>query len=107
MSLVPCAPGHERVVPAQGTTAFGHLAMAAALMLLVMLCGAPAAASGALSVLPVTAASAEARPEAVRTARREARVAAIVRAAAEPATRGSLRAPVAARHGQLPPIRAP
>lgn len=107
MSLAPCAPGHERVVPAPGTTALGHLAMAAALLLLVMLCGAPAAAPGVVSVLPVTAAQAENHPAAVRTARREARVAATVRALVEPAACGTVRAPVAARHRQLPPVRAP
>lgn len=107
MSLAPCAPGHERVVPAPGTTVLGHLAMAAALLLLVMLCGAPVAAPHAVAVLPVAAASAESHPAAVRTARREARGAAIVCPVSEPAAHGTVRAPVAARHRQLPPIRAP
>ena len=107
MSLAPCAPGHERVVPAPGATALGHLAMAAALLLLVMLCGAPAASPSVVSVLPVASASTETHPAALRTARREAHVAARVSPASEPARGGTLRAPVAARHRQLPPIRAP
>lgn len=107
MSLEPCASGRGRDCPVTGQSVVGHLAMAAALLLLVMLCGAPASAVGPVSVLPMASAAAEDHHEVSRSVRREDRGQDRSLPAHAPPAGGTLRPPVAARHRQLPPIRAP
>ncbi len=107
MSLVPCEPGQGRTDPATGPGALGHLAMAAALLLLVMLCGAPVVATATFPVLAVAAAAAEPHGAASQPVHRDAGSGHRSRPVATPPGRGADRAPIAARHRQLPPIRAP
>lgn len=107
MSLEPCGTWAERQTAVPGTAALGSFAVAAALLLLVILCGAPLAAQPSLAVLPIASARADATAPGSVVCRRERRDGSPVRPVPRPASRRAVRAPVAARPCRLPPIRAP